>query len=58
MVKVINFFKYFFSLLFEPRSKFSEEEQRQRAQDSYVYGALIVAVLLVILTIQVIFGDF
>lgn len=58
MVKIINHIKYFISLLFEPRSKFSEEEQRQRTQDSYMYGAVIIAILLVYLAINVFFGDF
>lgn len=54
MTKVFNFIHYFFNLLFEPRSKFSEEEQRQRTQDSYMYCAVIVTVLLIWLTIHLI----
>lgn len=55
MTKVFNFIHYFFSLLVESRSKFSEEEQRQRAQDSYLYGAVIVSITTVCLAIYVLF---
>lgn len=57
MTKVFNFIHYFFSLLVESRSKFSEEEQRQRAQDSYLYSAVIVAALTVCLAIYIVFID-
>lgn len=55
MIKMFNFIKYFISLLIEPRSKFSEEEQRQRAQDAYLYGAVIVAITMVCLAIYAFF---
>lgn len=57
MIKIFNFIYYFLSLLVEPRSKFSEEKQRQRAQDSYLYGAVIVAAMLVFLAIYIVFID-